>query len=74
MCLETGLIIHWSEQYLQSRKPSKQKEPKKLGINSVLAMLEIATCLYLIAFIIFVLEMLSYEHKFIKRILDYLTY
>lgn len=74
MCLEAGLINHWSAHYKHTRKRNKHKEPKKLGINSILAMLEIAAVLYLIAFITFILEVMSHKCNCIQRFLDYLTY
>lgn len=73
-CLESGLILHWTSQYQKPRIKDKHKEPKKLGVHGILAMLEIAAVLYSIAFIIFIMEILSHEHGHIRRFLDYLTY
>lgn len=74
ICTESGLILHWTAQYENSRQIDKQRKPKKLSIHGILAMLEITAVLYLIAFIIFLMEILSHQHGRIKQFLDYLTY
>lgn len=74
ICQESGLVLHWTAQYTHSRMKNNQKQPKKLGIESILAALEISAVLYLIAFIIFIMEILSHEYRRIKQFLDYFTY
>lgn len=74
ICLESGLVHHWTAQYIHLRTKTNHKQPEKLGIPSILAVIEISTVLYLIAFIIFIMEILSHEHTRIKQFLDYLTY
>lgn len=74
ICDESGLILHWTSQYESSRKIDKQRQPKKLSIHGILAMLEITAVFYSIAFIIFLMEILSHANRRIKGFLDYLTY
>lgn len=74
LCQESGLVFHWVAQFKHNWKKHKQKQPKKLGISGIMAMLEISAVLYLIAFLVFILEILSQKHQRIRRLLDFLTH
>lgn len=72
---ETGLIESWTKNYIDDRKPkSKHRKPSKLRMESILAAFQICGIMYLISFVVFILEVISVECHRIKRILDYLTY
>lgn len=72
---ETGLIEFWIKNYIDERKmTSKQKEPKPLRIDNILAAFQICGVLYLISFVVFILELISAKYRHIKQILDYFTY
>lgn len=75
ICNESGLTSYWWRKYHQDNpKNNKEKKLKKLSIQNILAILRIAASLYLVAFIVFLLEIVSHQHKFIKKCLDYITY
>lgn len=74
ICQETGLINRWISQYTHKLKKDQQKEPRKLGMPSITAILKISAAMYLLAFIVFLLEMFKNNHKRIERFLDFLTY
>lgn len=73
-CRESGLIYHWIAQYKQKHKTDKNREPRTLGIQNILAIVQISMFLYFIAFIIFILEIISYKHARIRKLLDFLTF
>lgn len=73
-CSESGLILHWKGKYNQNRRQKDKRGPKKLGIRVILAIMEICGTLYLVAFIVFLLEISSQKNIRLKRCLDYLTY
>lgn len=73
-CKESGLITHWTEKYRRRRKANKQRQPKKLRIISILAIIQISAVLYLMAFIVFFMEVFGRTNRYIEKVLDYLTY
>lgn len=73
-CLETGLTHYWLTKYAHKRHKIKNREPIKLGINNILAIIQIAVAMYIISFIVFLLEIFSTEGGLIRKVLDYLTY
>lgn len=74
ICQESGLTKRWISQYTHKLKKVEHKEPKKLGMPSVIAILKISAAMYLLAFIVFLLEMFKNSHKRIEQFLDFLTY
>lgn len=73
-CDESGLIPFWISQYTRKHKRDKHREPKTLGIFGIMAMLQITIVMYLISFIVFLMEILSLTHARIRKFLDFLTY
>lgn len=73
-CHESGLISHWIAEFMDERKRNKNKEPKKLGIANIMVMIQITGIMYMIASIVFILEVLSRANEHIQNIIDYLTY
>ncbi|XP_055300291.1 uncharacterized protein LOC129567447 [Sitodiplosis mosellana] len=73
-CRESGLISHWTAPYKHKRKRDKHKKPTTLDVPHILAIIQISAFLYLIAFIIFVVEMISYKHERMRRCLEFFTY
>lgn len=71
---ESGLISYWAARYRSKRTNDRQGKLQKLNIQNILAILQITAVMYLIAFMVFLFEILSYEHRGIKKCLDYLTY
>lgn len=72
-----GLIAHWSRQYTDNFKRKFKHErgiPPKLKLHNVQAVFEICGYLYVFSLFIFLLEILSLRFKFLKRIIEYLTY
>lgn len=74
LCNESGLTIHWIEKYKGKLRRSKFRKPSKLEMVSIMAILQISAALYLIAFIVFLMEIFSHKNDYIKKILDFLTY
>lgn len=74
MCRESGLTTFWAARYRPKHNEDRQIHLKRLSIQNILAILQITAAMYLIAFMVFLLELFSYEHKRIKKCLDYLTY
>lgn len=74
LCLESGLVFHWVRKYMHNKRKNNQKEPKKLGISGIMAMIQIAAVSYLAAFLVFLLEILSQNNVRIRKYLDFLTY
>lgn len=72
--IESGLIVHWIADYEGKINRNNEKKLKKLSITSILTILQITAAMYIIAFIVFLMEIFSYKHKSIKKCLDYLTY
>lgn len=72
--IESGLITYWTAQYNHIIKTKEKKGPKKLGIMGIMAMLEICAVMYLIAFVVFLMEFFSQQNMRLKNFLDYLTY
>lgn len=72
---ETGLIEFWIRSYTDDRKEKiKQRDPSTLRIENIFAAFEICGILYLISFIVFILEMISRKSRIVKYALDFLTY
>lgn len=74
MCKESGLISYWAARYRHQPTGDRQRKLKRLSIQNILAILQITAVMYSIAFMVFLLEILSDEHEPIKKCLDYLTY
>ena len=74
MCRESGLTSFWAARYRPKHNENRQIELKRLSIQNILAILQITAAMYLIAFMVFLLELFSYENKRIRKCLDYLTY
>lgn len=73
-CIESGLIVRWISDYKKDFKNNGNEGPQQLGISSILTILQITLIMYIIAFVVFFMEIFSYKDKSIKRFLDYLTY
>lgn len=72
---ETGLIEFWTKNFIDDRKTkSKQREPSKLQMENILAVFQICGIMYLISFVVFILEVISMKYRRVKYILDFLTY
>lgn len=75
MLREAGLIDYWTKNYIDARKSnSKQREPTKLEMISIMAAFQICGALYLISFIVFILELFSTKSRRIKNLVDFFTY
>lgn len=72
---EAGLIVHWTKTRLDYRRErSNQRTPTKLKVENIFAAFQICALMYLISFIVFILEVISGRYPRIRYILDYLTY
>lgn len=71
---ESGLIAHWIERYKRKCKKNKHRTPTKLGIPNILAIVEISAFMYLIAFVVFLIEILCNQYERTRECLEYLTY
>lgn len=74
MCQQSGLIVHWIAVYKHEFDKIKRRQPKKLSINGILTILQITAVMYLVASIVFAMEILSQRAEKIKKFLDFLTY
>lgn len=75
MLRETGLIEFWIENNIDDRNTkSEQKGPSRLQIENVLAAFQICGFMYLISFIVFIIEINCAKYPRIKFVIDYLTY
>lgn len=71
---EAGLIDYWIRCFTGTRKSNAKRNPTKLEMTSILAAFQFCGVVYIVSFVIFILEMFSMRSKCIKRIIDYLTY
>lgn len=75
MLRETGLIEFWIENNIDDRNSNlEQKEPTRLKIENILAAFQICSLMYLISFIVFIIEIKCTKYPPIKYVIDYLTY
>lgn len=73
-CKESGLIQHWLAKYMHKPMKNKTIEPNRLGIQNILAILQITAVMFFISFIVFLLEVFCPPNGFVRKILDFLTY
>lgn len=73
-CKESGLIDHWLAKYTRHPMKMKHIKPHRLGIPNILAILQISAVMWVISFIVFLLEVFSPPHGFVRKVLDFLTY
>lgn len=71
---EAGLIEFWRSKYRDDRKDKPRNEPKGLVMFNLMIIFEISAAMYLIGFIVFILEVFSEKCARVKRALDYITY
>ena len=71
---ETGLIDYWTRKYIDTRESNAKKDPTKLEMKSIMAAFQLCGAMYIISFIVFIFELLSVRSKYVKNILDYMTY
>lgn len=62
-CNEAGLTYYWASKYKRKHLKNKTKQPKKLAINNILAMLQISFFMYAVSICTFLLELLSRRYK-----------
>lgn len=74
MFREAGLIKYWTSKYRRRMDDKVPTKLKKLNVHNILAIIQIAAVMYLVAFVIFLLEIVSYEYTRIRNCLDYFTY
>lgn len=74
ICRESGLIAHWTAQYKRQGRKHEQRKPKKLDLSNIVGIVQISAVLYIIAFIVFMMEVYGSTIGCIKKVLDYLTY
>lgn len=74
ICQESGLTFHWLSKYKSDHKNKEFREPRKLGIQNIVAVLQISAVLCVISIIVFVLEIMSTHNATIKKFLNFLTY
>lgn len=73
---ENGLITHWTHQFtdVHSSKLPQKVPPMKLRIENILIAFQIVAIMYLISFIVFILEIITVKFHRIRYAIDYLTY
>lgn len=71
---QTGLIDYWIRNLTNPRKSIENRHPTKLEMTSILAVFRICGAMYIVSFVVFLLEMISTKSKRVKSIIDYLTY
>lgn len=71
---ETGLIDYWIRNYTDTRNWHADIKPNKLKLTSILAAFQFCAAMYVVSFIVFILEIVSAKFKRIKSIIDYITY
>lgn len=72
---EFGHNEFWKKNIVDIHKGRKKKtEPTKLSLDNVLAAFQVCGVLYLISFIVFILEIISVNYPRIKYVLDFFTY
>lgn len=71
---ETGLIDYWIRNNTDTRKSTANMKPTKLKMTSISAIFQLCGAMYAVSFIVFILEILSVRFRYLKRIVDYLTY
>lgn len=74
---DSGLIRYWIGQFIDQRSQSKsytQRIPKKLTIQNVLAIFEICSVLMVICLLVFVLEKVGMRFKWLKKLIESITY
>lgn len=75
MLQETGHIEFWIKNFTDHRIfISKQRQPSKLRMANIAAIFQICAAMYLISFVIFIMEIISKKCRCVKQFLDYLTY
>lgn len=74
ICQQAGLVNYWYGKYTVVHKKKKRGKIRPLDIPSVLTILKISAAMYFVAFIVFVLEVLSDRFECIRNCLDFITY
>lgn len=71
---DAGILSNYIAKYDDHRPHIYQKSQSKLQMNGLLPPFEICAIMYLVSFIIFMLEVISTKCKRIKCSIDFLTY
>ncbi|XP_037046524.1 glutamate receptor ionotropic, delta-2-like [Bradysia coprophila] len=74
---DSGLIQYWAQEFTDGRldsKKNRQRIPKKLNIQNVLAIFEICLGLLTICLLVFVLEKIGTRFTWLRNIIEKLTY
>ena len=75
MIQEAGLIDFWTKNRIDDRKSKyNSREPSKLQMENVIAAFQICGFMCFISLVVFILEVISVKYRWIKSIIDYLTY
>lgn len=70
---DAGILSHYTAKY-DDHKSKNYKPPQRFQMDSLFPILEICAIMYLISFVVFVLEIISTNYRRIKYCIDYLTY
>lgn len=76
MLQESGHIEFWTKNYTDNRAPkTKVNQPaKQLRMGNIAAVFQICGAIYLVSFVVFIMEIMSKRCKRLKQFIDYLTY
>lgn len=71
---QNGLVKIWAGKYYGRKLKPIQKKATSLEIENLFAVLQICAIMYLISFMVFIIEVISRRHRRLRYILDYFTY
>lgn len=71
---ESGLIEYWIKNITNPHKSNEKSAPTKLQMKSILAVFQFCGAMYVVSFIVFILEIVSMKSKRVKCIIEYITY
>ena len=74
ICNESGLTIHWVEKYKEKSRQRRYRKPTKLEVANIMAILQISAFMYLIASIVYAMEIFSHRNECVRKVLDFFTY
>lgn len=73
-CIESGLVKHWLAKYMHKQIRNNTIERNQLGVENILAILQISAVMFFISFIVFLMEVFCQADGIVSKILDFLTY
>lgn len=71
---DAGLLSHYIKNYEDHQSKVYQSSYLKFRMDSMFTALKICAIMYLISFIVFILEIISVKSRLVKYFIDFLTY